>query len=132
MCWLMYLTFDAKEDYQLATVFTGFDHRSNARVRGAAGFGMVMCAMAGIKAGAWVWVCLASAFGTWLIALGWIYFDSYYNHLKKKPVFAIGTGGVDNWFVFSFGDSASMVMTVAKLLLFVVFSALLYINLIFL
>lgn len=122
ICYLVYLTWDAREDYELATRYTGFSHKYDTLVRGSCAVGLCLVAATALipKIGWGPGLKIMTIFGLFLGEVGWVYFDRIYNYFGKFQWNRIGTGGIDKWFLEKFGNYARQRMMMFKIFLLVI------------
>ena len=112
--WCLYLLADAFQDAHHARTYGYFSHRTNFYCRLVVGIGAT--ALVHVEFLNW-WVTLA--WGVWLIALAWPFFDRMYNLFADLKWNHVGTGGIDNWFRQAFPMDYSETMMLVKVAAFI-------------
>lgn len=118
ICYLIYLTLDAREDHELATKYSGFNHKSEVYLRATFAFSLLfLVGYTLLKTlGVGKTLGILVIFGLFMDAIGWAYFDFIYNVIGGFKWDRIGTGGIDKWFITKFGVEASYHMKMVKLI----------------
>lgn len=127
ICYIVYLTLDAREDYELATKYTGFSHKYDTLVRGSCAVGLCLVAATVLipKIGWGPGLKVITIFGLFLGEVGWAYFDRIYNYFGKFDWDRIGSGGIDKWFLKKYSNEAKKRMVFFKVSLLIITGALL-------